>query len=103
MLKNYTATYSRIPSGYMGQMVEWPEVITEGKTLDQCREMLQDALQEMIEAYRQLGKEIPQGGALFEQLSVEVSECRSSAAKSSSTSRRRASGSFAKGTSTRST
>jgi len=43
----------------MGQLVEWPEVITEGKNLDDCRELLQDALREMIVAYRQQHKEIP--------------------------------------------
>ena len=58
MLKNYTAKYTKIESGYMGQLVEWPEVITEGKTLEECREMLKDALREMILAYRQQGKEI---------------------------------------------
>ena len=61
MVSNYTAKYSRISSGYMGQLVEWPEVITEGKMLDECRELLKDALQEMIKAYRQQGKEIPIG------------------------------------------
>jgi len=39
----------------MGQIVEWPEVVTEGKTLEECREMLKDALHEMILAYRQAG------------------------------------------------
>jgi predicted RNase H-like HicB family nuclease len=72
MLKNYTAKYTKIKSGYMGQLVEWPEVITEGKTLEECREMLKDALREMILAYRQQGKEIPVGGGLIEQLTVEV-------------------------------
>lgn len=48
-------------SGYMGQVVEWPEVITEGKTLEECREMLQDALHEMTLAYRQKNKEMPKG------------------------------------------
>jgi predicted RNase H-like HicB family nuclease len=72
MLKNYTAKYTKIKSGYMGQLVEWPEVITEGKTLEECREMLKDALHEMILAYRQQGKEIPVGGGLIEQLPVEV-------------------------------
>lgn len=72
MLKNYTAKYTKIKSGYMGQLVEWPEVITEGKTLEECREMLKDALGEMILAYRQQGKEIPAGGRLIEQLPVEV-------------------------------
>lgn len=56
----------------MGQFVERPEVITEGKTLEKCREMLQDALQEMILAYRQQKKEIPQGRALLEQIPVGV-------------------------------
>ena len=45
-----------VESGYMGQIVEWPEVVTEGKTLEDCREMLQDALREMILAYRQQNK-----------------------------------------------
>lgn len=72
MLCNYTAKYIKISSGYMGQLVEWPEVITEGKTLDECREMLKDALHEMVLAYRQQGKEIPVGGGLLEQLPVEI-------------------------------
>lgn len=72
MLKSYTAKYTKVESGYMGQLVEWPEVITEGKTLEECREMLKDALREMILAYRQQGKEIPTGGGLIEQLPIEV-------------------------------
>ena len=72
MLQTYTAKYTRIPSGYLGQLIEWPEVITEGKTLEKCRELLRDALQEMLAAYRQQHKEIPIGGALLEQLPIEV-------------------------------
>jgi len=72
MVKSYTAKYTRISSGYMGQLVEWPELITEGKTLEECQEMLKDALKEMILAYKQQGKEIPVGGGLLEQLPVEA-------------------------------
>ena len=72
MLKTYTANYTRIPSGYMGQLVEWPEVVTEGKNLDDCRQLLQDALQEMVAAYQQQDKEIPVGGGLIEQIPVEI-------------------------------
>lgn len=43
----------------MGQLAEWPEVIAEGKTLEECWGMLQDALKEMILVYRQQNKEIP--------------------------------------------
>ena len=56
----------------MGQLVEWPEVITEGKTIEECREMLRDALREMILAYKQQEKGIPLGGDLLEQILVEA-------------------------------
>ena len=69
---NYTAKYTKIDSGYMGQLVEWPEVLTEGKDIEECRAMLRDALNEMVLAYRQTGKEIPSGNALIEQLPIEV-------------------------------
>jgi predicted RNase H-like HicB family nuclease len=72
MVRTYTAKYTKISSGYLGQLVEWPEVITEGKTIEACREMLQDALHEMILAYHQQKKEIPLGGALLEQIPVEI-------------------------------
>ena len=72
MARSYTARYTKIASGYMGQVVEWPEVTTEGKTIDECREMLRDALQEMTQAYRQEGKEIPCGGDLLEQVLLEA-------------------------------
>ncbi len=76
MLSTFTAKYTRTSSGYMGQVVEWPEVVTEGKTLEECRALLQDALHEMLAAYRQLGKEIPPGGALLEQIPVELADVR---------------------------
>jgi len=72
MVRNYTAKYTKISSGYMGQLVEWPEVITEGKTIEECRADLRDALREMILAYKQQGKEIPLGGDLLEQVLIEA-------------------------------
>ena len=72
MLRNYTAKYTKISSGYMGQLVEWPEVITEGKNIEDCRTSLRDALKEMTAAYRELGKEIPLGDSLLETIPIEV-------------------------------
>ena len=40
--------------------------------LEECRAMLKDALHEMLLAYKDIGKEIPLGNALIEQLPVEV-------------------------------
>ena len=72
MVTIYTAKYTKVSSGYMGQLVEWSEVVTEGKTLDECREMLRDALSEMVLAYKQQGREIPKGGGLLEQVMIEA-------------------------------
>ncbi len=67
-----TARYVKISSGYMGQILEWPEVVTEGEDLESCRESLRDAAHQMVLAYKDMGKEIPVENALFESLSVET-------------------------------
>lgn len=72
MLRTYTARYTRIDSGYMGQLIDFPEVVTEGSTLDECRALLRDALEQMILAYRQQNKELPLGGGLIEPVPVEI-------------------------------
>jgi len=72
MLCRYTAKYTRLADGYMGQLVEWPEVVTEGADLEECRTMLRDALREMVLAYRDLDKEIPSNDTLIEPLAVEI-------------------------------
>ena len=72
MTSTYTGKYTKTESGYMGQLVEWPEVVTEGATIEECRELLRDALREMVATYRQEGREVPLGGALLEQVVVET-------------------------------
>jgi mRNA interferase HicA len=65
----YTAIYRKTSSGYMGQLVEWPQVVTEGKDLEECRKMLKDALREMTAAYKDDAMEIP-GPVLYESIEV---------------------------------
>ena len=72
MISKYTAKYSKTESGYIGQLVEWPEVVTEGKSIEECRKMFQDALKEMILAYKQQKKKFLKGGALLEQIPAEI-------------------------------
>lgn len=55
-MTNYMAKYIKISSGCMGQVVEWPEVVTEGRDVEECRTMLRDALREMVAACEELGK-----------------------------------------------
>jgi predicted RNase H-like HicB family nuclease len=68
---SYTAKYTKTDSAYTGELIEWPEVITEGSNLEECRVMLKDALNEMILAYHQLGRPIPVANSVIEQLSVD--------------------------------
>ena len=79
MLRNYIAKYTKIDSGYMGQIVDWPEVVTEGQDIEECRKMLRDALDEMVAAYQEQQKEIPAADCLLEQIAIEVEDVRQTA------------------------
>jgi predicted RNase H-like HicB family nuclease len=68
----YTARYVKTEHGYMGQLLEWPEVVTEGADIEECERSLEDATNEMAVAYRELGKPIPVEHALFQTIMVEV-------------------------------
>ena len=65
MSHTYTATYTRIDAGHMGQVVEWPEVVTEGKDLEECRRISKDALHEMALACQQQNRKLPPGNSLI--------------------------------------
>ena len=78
-MTNYTAKFTRTESGYTGELIEWPEVITEGRDIDECRAMLKDALYEMILAYRDLGKPVPGEDVIIEPLSAEEYDVRKTA------------------------
>jgi len=72
MARIYTARYESIPSGYLGQLVEWPEVVTEGTTLEECRLMLEDAAREMVIAYRENGMDVPEPAEKIDRILVEA-------------------------------
>lgn len=68
----FTACYTKLENGYMGQLLEWPEVITEGATTDECREMLIDAAQEMALAYDENDREITKTPFYLETLPINI-------------------------------
>ncbi|MDR2175297.1 MAG: type II toxin-antitoxin system HicB family antitoxin [Synergistaceae bacterium] len=72
MARSYTAKFERIPSGYLGQLMEWPEVVTEGATLEECRLMLEDAAREMALAYRENGLPLPEPTGEIERIWVDA-------------------------------
>jgi predicted RNase H-like HicB family nuclease len=70
VMTSFTICYTRIETGYMGQLLEWPEVINEGSSIEGCRSMVEDAAREMIAVYQEDGLPIPQGHAIFETISI---------------------------------
>ncbi|HYX26039.1 MAG TPA: type II toxin-antitoxin system HicB family antitoxin [Thermoanaerobaculia bacterium] len=74
MGRSYTARYTKIDSGYLGQLVEWPEVVTEGAGIEECRSMLRDALREMILACQQQGKPTPLGNRDSSDMRVRLGD-----------------------------
>ena len=69
----FTAVFTPDENGWtMAQLAEWPAVVTCGRTVDEAREMLLDALWEMIASYRDEGREPPIGGGHAESITIDV-------------------------------
>ena len=53
----FTAVYKKVPEGYIGFVQELPGANTQGKTLDETRANLQEAIEMTLEANRILTEE----------------------------------------------
>jgi predicted RNase H-like HicB family nuclease len=49
-----TAVFNKVPEGYIGWVEELPGANTQGKTLEEARENLQEAIRPVFEANREL-------------------------------------------------
>ena len=68
-----TAVFTPDENGWtMAQLAEWPAVVTCAQTLDEARDMLLDAAQEMVASYRAEGREPPIGGGRVESLKIDL-------------------------------
>lgn len=52
----FTAVFIKVPEGYIGFVEELPGANTQGDTLDEARENLQEAVQLVFEANRELAE-----------------------------------------------
>jgi predicted RNase H-like HicB family nuclease len=57
MKKTLTAVYLEVPEGYIGFVTELPGANTQGETLEETRENLNEAIQLVSEANSRLDKE----------------------------------------------
>jgi predicted RNase H-like HicB family nuclease len=58
---NFTAVYVKVPEGYIGFVEELPGANTQGETLNEARENLQEAVELVLDANRTLAKETLRG------------------------------------------
>jgi len=64
---NLTAVFERVPEGYVAFVEELPGGNAQGKTLDEARENLREAVDLVIEANRQLAEEFIQGKSVIRE------------------------------------
>lgn len=64
---NLTAVYVQVPEGYIGFVEELPGANTQGATLDEARENLQEAVQLVLEANRELAEKSLAGKAVTKE------------------------------------
>ena len=54
MKENLTAVFEKSPYGYIGYIEELPGANTQGKTFEETKENLREAIQLVLESNRQL-------------------------------------------------
>ena len=68
-----TAVFQKVPEGYIGFVEELPGANTQGATLDEARDNLEEAIQLVLDANRQLAEESLEGQEVIkEQIPVST-------------------------------
>ncbi len=73
MEKTFTAVFEEEDNWWIGYVEELPGANTQGKTLDEARENLKEAVQLIIEANREIARREEKGKSIIrEELSIRV-------------------------------
>jgi len=64
---NFTAVFRRVPEGYIAFVEELPGANTQGKTLEEARANLQEAVALVLEANRALAQESAGGSEVIRE------------------------------------
>ncbi len=67
MENTLTAVFEKVPEGYIGYVEELPGANTQGKTLDEARENLKEAIELVLESNRKLVEEETKGKELIRE------------------------------------
>jgi predicted RNase H-like HicB family nuclease len=73
MKREFNVVYTPIEDGWvMAQVPELPGDVTQGRNIDEAREMIQEAVELLLESYRDNAAKIAPAVAVRETLSVDV-------------------------------
>ena len=67
MTVEFTAVFRKVPEGYIGFVEELPGANTQGSTLEETRRNLQEAVELVLEANRELIGEATQGQSVIRE------------------------------------
>ena len=68
----FTAVYQKVPEGFIGFVEELPGANSQGRTLDDVRANLAEAVDLELEANREAAQESAQGDVIREPLTVRA-------------------------------
>lgn len=69
-MKNLTAVYKKSGKWYLGWVEEIPGVNTQGKTLEETKENLREALRLILETNRELSRKTTKGRVRREEITI---------------------------------
>ncbi len=68
----FTAIFKKVPEGYIGFVEELPGANTQGKTLQEARSNLSEAIKLIVEVNRSNAHEFYAGGMIKEPIEVHL-------------------------------
>lgn len=73
MKHEFNVVYTTIENGWvMAQVPELPGAVTQGRDIGEAREMIQEAVELLLQSYRDNAVKVAPTGAIWETLSVDV-------------------------------
>lgn len=73
MKREFSVVYTPIEDGWiMAQVPELPGAVTQGRDLNEAREMIYEAVELLLQSYRENAEKDAPSGAIWETLSVDV-------------------------------
>ena len=73
MKREYQVIYQKVEDGWiMATVPDLPGAVTQGRDMDEARAMIKEAVELLLESYRDNAKNDVPGNAIWESLTVDV-------------------------------